>query len=41
LYSGFRAGHPARLRCSSIKYSRYSQSSRLAGRAPLHNPLRN
>jgi circadian clock protein KaiC len=34
LYSGFRAGHPARLRCSSIKYSRYSQSSRLAGRAP-------
>jgi hypothetical protein len=25
--------HPARLRCSSLKYSRYSRSSRLAGRA--------
>jgi hypothetical protein len=29
-----RAGHPGRLRCSSFEYSRYSQSSRLAGRAP-------
>src|ERR1700716_2710532 len=26
--------HPRRLRCSSLKYSRYSRSSRLAGRAP-------
>ena len=26
--------HPARRRCSSLKYSRYSRSSRLAGRAP-------
>src|SRR5262245_47373869 len=26
--------HPASLRCSSIKYCRYSQSSRLAIRAP-------
>ena len=26
--------HPLRLRCSSFKYSRYSQSSRLAGRVP-------
>src|SRR5580765_4465761 len=34
LYNGFRAGHPARRRCSSINYSRHSQSSRLAGRAP-------
>ena len=42
LYSGFRAGHPARLRCSSLKYSRYSQSSRLAGPgAALRNPLYN
>jgi hypothetical protein len=24
--------HPAPLRCSSVKYSRYSPSSRLAGR---------
>src|SRR5712692_7496950 len=29
-----RAGHPGWLRCSSLKYSRYSRSSRLAGRAP-------
>src|SRR4029453_12925131 len=29
-----RAGHPGWLRCSSFKYSRYSQSSRLAIRAP-------
>ena len=34
LYSDFRAGHPGWQRCSSIKYSRYSQSSRLAIRAP-------
>src|SRR5437588_6004298 len=33
-YSGFRAGHPGWLRCSSLKYSRYSRSSRLAIRAP-------
>src|SRR5881409_3777916 len=26
--------HPRRRRCSSFKYSRYSQSSRLAGGAP-------
>src|SRR6266849_423955 len=26
--------HPRRLRCSSLKYSRYSRSSRLAGGAP-------
>src|SRR6185503_6656996 len=26
--------HPVLLRCSSFKYSRYSLSSRLAGRAP-------
>src|SRR5207237_626953 len=26
--------HPHRLRCSSLKYSRYSRSSRLAGGAP-------
>src|SRR5437879_3678677 len=26
--------HPAWLRCSSLKYSRYSRSSRLAERAP-------
>ena len=30
----FRAGHPASLRCSSVEYSRYSPSSRLAIRAP-------
>ena len=30
----FRAGHPGWLRCSSLKYSRYSRSSRLAIRAP-------
>src|SRR6266851_2473137 len=29
-----RAGHPAWRRCSSLKYSRYSRSSRLASRAP-------
>src|ERR1041384_460779 len=29
-----RAGHPGWLRCSSVKYSRYSRSSRLAIRAP-------
>src|SRR5713226_6089073 len=29
-----RAGHPGWLRCSSLKYSRYSRSSRLAIRAP-------
>ena len=29
-----RAGHPAWLRCSSLKYSRYARSSRLASRAP-------
>jgi len=29
-----RAMHPRRLRCSSLKYSRYSRSSRLAGGAP-------
>ena len=34
LSSAFRAGHPAWRRCSSFKYSRYSQSSRLASRAP-------
>ena len=27
--------HPARLRCSSLEYSRYSRSSRLAGRSRL------
>ena len=26
--------HPARLRCSSLTYSRYARSSRLDGRAP-------
>ena len=30
----FRAGHPASLRCSALKYSRYSRVSRLAIRAP-------
>ena len=30
----FRAGHPGWRRCSSLKYSRYSRSSRLAIRAP-------
>ena len=34
LSSDFRTGHPGLRRCSSIKYSRYSQSSRLAIRAP-------
>jgi hypothetical protein len=34
LHSDVRAGHPGWRRCSSIKYSRYSQSSRLAIRAP-------
>ena len=29
-----RAGHPAWLRCSSLKYAQYSRSSRLAVRAP-------
>ena len=29
-----RAMHPLRRRCSSLKYSRYSRSSRLAGGAP-------
>ena len=29
-----RAGHPGWRRCSSLKYSRYSRSSRLAIRAP-------
>src|SRR5437879_3419433 len=29
-----RAGHPVWLRCSSLKYSRYSRSSRLASRVP-------
>ena len=29
-----RAGHPGWLRCSFLKYSRYSRSSRLASRAP-------
>ena len=32
--TAFRAGHPGWLRCSSLKYSRYSRSSRLAIRAP-------
>ena len=30
----FRAGHPAWRRCSSLEYSRYARSSRLASRAP-------
>ena len=30
----FLAGHPASRRCSSLEYSRYSRSSRLAIRAP-------
>ena len=30
----FGATHPALRRCSSLKYTRYSHSSRLAGRAP-------
>ena len=34
LYSAFRAGHPGWLRCSSLRYSRYPRSSRLAIRAP-------
>src|SRR4029077_18748490 len=29
-----RAGHPGWLRCSSLRYSRYPRSSRLAIRAP-------
>jgi len=29
-----RAGHPASLRCSSLRYSQYPRSSRLAIRAP-------
>src|SRR5438128_3868131 len=29
-----RAGHPGSLRCSSLRYSRYPRSSRLAIRAP-------
>src|SRR6266511_3760357 len=29
-----RAGHPGWLRCSSLTYSRYARSSRLAIRAP-------
>jgi len=29
-----RAGHPGWRRCSALKYSRYSRSSRLAIRAP-------
>src|ERR1700722_2937073 len=34
-YGGIRPRmHPAPRRCSSVKYSRYSPSSRLAGRAP-------
>ena len=34
-YGGIRPPmHPAPRRCSSVKYSRYSPSSRLAGRAP-------
>ena len=33
-YRAFRAGHPAWRRCSSLKYTRYSRSSRLASRAP-------
>ena len=32
--SASRAGHPVWRRCSAFKYSRYSQSSRLASRAP-------
>ena len=30
----YRAGHPVWLRCSPLKYSRYSRASRLASRAP-------
>ena len=30
----FRAGHPVWRRCSSVKYSRYAPSSRLASRVP-------
>ena len=34
-YGGIRPPmHPVPLRCSSVAYSRYSPSSRLAGRAP-------
>ena len=34
-YGGIRPPlHPGQLRCSSVEYSRYSPSSRLAGRAP-------
>src|SRR5580704_14755430 len=34
-YAGIRPPmHPAPRRCSLVKYSRYSPSSRLAGRAP-------
>ena len=36
-YDGIRLPiHPGRLCCSSVKYSRYSPSSRLAGRAPRY-----
>ena len=31
--------HPAGLRCSSLAYSRYARSSRLAGRAPRRSRL--
>src|SRR5439155_430035 len=33
--------HPAGLRCSSLPYSRYARSSRLAGRAPRHPQFAN
>jgi hypothetical protein len=31
MYSASQPGHPARRRCSSVEYSRYARSSRLAG----------
>src|SRR6266571_1568707 len=34
-----RAGHPAWRRCSSLTYSRYARSSRLASRAPRSGRL--
>jgi hypothetical protein len=34
VYSAFRAGHPGWLRCSTLRYSRYPRSSRLAIRGP-------
>src|SRR5688572_15064357 len=34
LWSAFRAGHSGSRRCSSLTYSRYARSSRLAIRAP-------